>query len=319
MGARTISIMELHEKFPDERSARDWLENLYWPDGRCCGHCGSVRTSAVKNENPMPYRCRDCRRFFSIRTGSSIQNSKLPLRTWVFATYFYVMHRKGISSVELAKFMEVTQKTAWFMLHRLREAWDEHDLDRFDGPVEVDETHVGGILSRMHAKDRRAARRMKSFGKSIVVGIRDRPTRQVRAKVVDRTDAETLQGFVVEHADAFATVYTDEARPYMGLPFAHETISHGSGEYVRGDVSTNGIESFWAIFKRAHKGIYHKFSPKHLGRYVREFCWRNNTRELGTLDRMRDTFSGLVGRRLPYAALIAPNGLRSGARAAARN
>ena len=154
-----------------------------------------------------------------------------------------------------------------------------------------------------------------SAGKTAVASVlKDRASNQVRAKVVEKTDAETLQGFVIDHADASATVYTDDAKAYKGLPFAHESVKHSIGEYVNNQAHSNGIESFWSMLKRAHKGTFHKISPKHLNRYVQEFAGKHNMRESGTLTQMRDTVARMVGRNLLYRDLTAANGLSSGAR-----
>ena len=151
-------------------------------------------------------------------------------------------------------------------------------------------------------------------GKTAVVGLKDRATKQVRAKVVAKTDAETLQGFVIDHADPDATVYTDDAKAYKGLPFKHESVKHSIGQYVKDQVHSNGIESFWSMLKRAHKGTFHKISPKHLDRYVQEFAGKHNMRDSGTLAQMTTTVAGLVGRRLMYRDLTAGNGLSNGSR-----
>ena len=153
-----------------------------------------------------------------------------------------------------------------------------------------------------------------AVGKVAVVGVKDRETKQVRAKVVENTDKPTLQGFVVEHTAPGATVYTDEASAYEGLPFTHETVKHSVSEYVRDMAHTNGMESFWAMLKRAHVGTFHKLSPKHLDRYVREFAGKHNIRDKDTIDQMHHVVAGLVGRRLMYRDLVADNGLPSGAR-----
>ena len=140
-----ISLIELTEMFPDEKSAVAWFENIRWPEGeKHCPHCGSLRISAIPSGKPMPYRCKDCRSHFSVRTGTMMEASRLPLRKWAFAVYLYVTNLKGVSSMKLHRDLKVTQKTAWFMLHRLRDAWDQSGLDAFTGPIEVDETHIGG-------------------------------------------------------------------------------------------------------------------------------------------------------------------------------
>ena len=185
-----ISIMELTEMFPDEASAIKWFEDTRWPGGeRHCGHCGSVETKEVPNAKPMPYWCKGCRSYFSVRTGTSLQNSRLPLRKWVFAVYLYVTSLKGISSMKLHRDIKVTQKTAWYMLHRLRDAWDESGLEPLAGPVEVDETYMGGKIWRnMHGDKRREARQKPDCGKTIVAGAKDRATGAVRARTVEAAD-----------------------------------------------------------------------------------------------------------------------------------
>ena len=301
----TISIMELGEMFPDEASAVAWFEETQWPDGvRHCGKCGCVDVRENPNAKPQPYWCRGCKSYFSVRTGTMMENSRLPLRKWVFAIYFYVTSLKGVSSMKLHRDLKITQKTAWFMLHRLRDAWGESGLEKFIGPIEVDETYMGGKERNKHSSKKLRAGR-GGVGKTAVAGARDRRTGKVSAKVVENTDAKTLQGFVAEHTAADATVYTDEASAYKSLPFDHESVRHSTGEYVKGMAHTNGIESFWATLKRAHKGVYHKMSEKHLQRYVNEFAGRHNIRRADTADQMRNVVASMVGKRLMYRDLIA--------------
>ena len=245
-----------------------------------------------------------CQSYFSVRTGTTIENSRLPLRKWAFAVYLYVTNLKGVSSMKLHRDLEITQKTAWFMLHRLREAWGESGLEQFAGPLEVDDTYSGGKERNKHAKSKLRAGR-GGVGKTAVVGAKDRKTNKVKATVVENTDAPTLQGFVADLAAPGATVYTDDAAAYKGMPFNHEAVRHSTGEYVRDMAHTNGIESFWAMLKRAHKGVYHKISPKHLQRYVDEFAGRHGIRNQDTIDQMNAVVAGMVGKRLGYRELVA--------------
>ena len=304
-----ISLFELTEMFPDEASAVAWFESICWPDGeRHCGKCGSINTREIPNAKPMPYWCGDCKSYFSVRTGTMLESSRLPLRKWAFATYLYVTSLKGVSSIKLHRDLKVTQKTAWFMLHRLREAWGESDAGSppFNGPVEADETHVGGKLKNMHADKRAAARERFNYGKSIVAGVKDRETNRVSAGVVGDSTAYTLQTFVATRVASDARVYTDDGAAYrnMRLVTDHESVNHSAGEYVRGDAGTQGIEAFWSMIKRAYNGTYHHWSPKHADRYIAEFAGRHNVRDADTADQMRSLVAAAVGKRLMYRDLI---------------
>ena len=312
-----LTLVQLFDLFPDEAAAHRWFEAVVWPTGRCCGHCGATNTKEVPSGKPMPYHCPDCRSYFSVRTGTAIAHSKVPLRKWAIAIYLELTSLKSVSSMKLHRDIGVSQPTAWFMLHRIREAWAAPGSDDpYSGPVEVDETYMGGKRKNMSNAKRKALADTGrgAVGKTAVVGIKDRKTNRMSARVLERTDKASLQGFVAKHAAPGATVYSDEAAAYQGLPFPHEAVKHSVAEYVRGMAHTNGIESFWAMLKRATTGTFHKISPKHLNRYVQEFAGKHNERERDTLDIMRHVVAGLVGKRLLYRELIADNGLPSGAR-----
>ena len=298
-----ISLVKLTAMFPDEDAARKWWEAALWRDGRVCGHCRAMDSYEVAGGKPMPYWCRACKAYFSVRTGTVLADSRLPLRKWALAIYIYVTSLKGVSSMKLHRDLEITQKTAWFLLHRLREAWSDRDLELMTGPVEVDETYIGGKEGNKHKGKKLKAGR-GGVGKAIVAGAKDRETNRVSAGVVRGTDAGTLQGFVADHAAPGATVYTDDARAYLGLPYAHEAVRHGVSEYVQGMAHVNGIESFWALLKRGYHGTYHHMSPKHLSRYVGEFSGRHNARSRDTVDQMESLAAGLAGKRLTYKALV---------------
>ena len=312
-----ITLIELARMFPDEEAARRWFEAILWPDGeRYCPHCGTDNNHKCSHPK-MPYRCRDCRKYFSIKTGTVMANSPLPLQKWLYAIYLELTSLKGVSSMKLHRDLGITQKAAWFMLQRIREAFKEMGpAVKFDGPTEADETYVGGLRKNMHrsAKDKLPPGR-GTVGKTAVAGVKDRSTGMVAAKVVRSTDAKTLQGFVRENVEPGADLYTDDATAYEGMTdYEHGSVKHSVGEYVDGHIHTNGIESFWSMLKRAHKGIYHKFSPKHLQRYVDQFAGRHNIRDLDTLEQMVMLTEGMAGRRLTYKRLIEPNGLSSLAR-----
>ena len=238
-----------------------------------------------------------------------MERSKVPLRKWVFAIYLEMTSLKGVSSLKLHRDLGVTQKTAWFMLHRIREAWTDEEGATLPGPVEADETFVGGRRRNMSASRRRSQPQGRGYaGKVPVAGVKDRESRRVSASVVERTDRHTLRLFLAERVQRGAKVYTDDNLAYRRLDvlgFDHEAVRHSAREYVRGQAHTNGIESFWSMLKRGYVGTYHYMSEKHLQRYVNEFSGRHNVRDLDTIDQMASVAAGLVGRRLMYKHLTA--------------
>ena len=313
-----VSLIDLMDMFPDEDAARQWFEAVVWPTGRCCGKCGSVKTREARHRT-MPYWCTDCRSYFSVKTGTAMASSNIPLRKWAIAIYLCLTSLKSVSSMKLHRDIKVSQKSAWFMLHRIREAWaPSFDGPTFSGPVEADETYFGGKRRNMSNAKRKelAGTGRGAVGKAAVVGVKDRETGKVAALHVGKTDGATLGNFVALHAKVGSKLYTDESAAYNILDawHDHESVNHSAAEYVRDQAHTNGIESFWSMLKRAHMGTFHKFSPKHLQRYVNEFAGKHNVRESDTLDQMGHVAAALVGKRLLYGNLIADNGLPSGSR-----
>ena len=313
-----ITLFDLFDMFPDEASAEEWFVKLRWPNGICCPSCGSMNVQVGTAHPTMPYRCREkeCDTgFFSVKTGSAMQSSKLPYRIWIVAMYLLATNLKSMSSMKLHRALGITQKSAWHLAHRLREARIQYK-GLFSGPVEVDETYFGGKRANMSNKRRKemAALGRGTAGKMAVVGARDRHSKAYTAKAVRSTGKKKLQKFVAKHVDPDAKVYTDDAAAYEGMPFEHHTVKHSAREFVRGDVHTNNIESLWSMMKRAYMGTFHKMSDKHLNRYIREFTGKANARELDTIDIMKVMAIRMRGRRLRYRDLIRDNGLDSGAR-----
>ena len=312
-----ISLVDLFRMFPDDAKAEAWFAETRWPYGPACPHCGSAHVLSGAKHATMPYRCREkgCRKRFSVKTGTVMEASNIGYQKWAIAIYLALTSLKSISSMKLHRDLEISQKSAWHMAHRLRRAFAENG-SAFAGPVEVDESYFGGKRANMSNAKRKelAGTGRGPVGKTAVVGIKDRATNQVRAKITESVAAPALQGFVIEHTADGATVYSDDASAYESLPFPHETVKHSVSEYVRGMAHTNGVESFWATLKRAHKGVFHKFSPKHLDRYVQEFAGKHNLRESDTRDQMRSLVERMDGKRLKYRDLIRDNGLNSGAR-----
>ncbi len=311
-----ITLTQLFKMFPDDETARRWFEERLWPSGPHCPRCGSKDVVEIKHPT-MTHRCRDCRKagskaLFSVKVGSVMEGSKLGFQTWAVAIYLFTTSLKGVSSMKLHRDLGITQRAAWHLAHRLRRAFEEGDMARFTGPVEVDETYVGGRKRRNAPSTQRG-----SVGKAIVAGAKDRATGRVNARVIDNVRKETLQGFVGDRVEVGSLVYTDDLPSYRGMPWHHhEAVKHSVGEYVRDQAHTNGIESFWSVLKRAYGGTFHKMSHKHLDRYVQEFSGRHNIRELNTADQMSQLAARMRGKRLKYEDLTADNGLKSGARSA---
>ena len=307
-----ITLKQILRMFPNDEIAEQWFTEQRWPNGVCCPACGSVNVQTGCQHKTMPYRCREkeCTKKFSVKTGTVVEGSKVGYQDWLLGAFLLMTSLKSVSSMKLHRDLGVTQKTAWFLAQRLRAALSQ-DGTLFAGPVEVDETYVGGRRRNMSNTKRRelADTGRGPVGKTAVVGVKDRVTKHVAA-----TDTDTLQGFVGEHTAPGATVYTDDETAYESLLFNHATVKHSLSEYARGDIHTNGIESLWSMLKRAHKGTFHKLSPKHLDRYVQEFAGRHNLREQDTIDQLTAISGGMDGKRLRYRTLIADNGLASGAR-----
>ena len=299
-------LVELAERFPNEESARNWFEKVHWPDGNlCCLRCGSDNVYRYKT---MPFRWRDCKKYLSVKTGTAMESSNLPLRKWVWAIYLENTSLKGVSSMKLHRDMGVNQSCTWHMLHRIREGLLPKMINEFEGPIEVDEAYIGDKEANKH-EDKKLNAGRGAVGKSAVLGVKDRKTNRITAKVIEDNTTPTIQEFVNDNHSQNASVFTDEHRSYEGL-VNHVSVNHSKkqwavstllGEYAH----TNGIESFWAVLKRAYHGTYHHLSKKHLNRYVTQFAGKHNLKSLDTIDQMATIVKCMVGKRLRYKDLVA--------------
>lgn len=302
--AKTISIIELLAMFSTEYKAVKWLERVRWHGKPVCPHCGGIENIKPYKGKRFTYHHKDCRKAFTVKTGTVMHASKIPTQKWTIAIYLVLTARKGVSSLQLSKELGITQKSAWFMLQRIREACKASDF-KLSGVIEVDETYTGGKERNKHASKKLHAGR-GAVGKQAVVGLRERKGR-VKAMPVAATDKETLRAAVRHNVKAGAVVFTDKHRGYFGLKrhYKHEAVKHSAKEFVNGMAHTNGIESIWSVLKRGHDGTFHHISTKHLERYVNELTFRLNDGNISkdTIARMSSLCGNIASKRIPFKDL----------------
>ena len=293
------SLFQLFEAFPDEQAAIDHLTAIRWKDGAFCPYCNSKRVMHFSDKRT--HKCADCQQRFSIKVGTIFENTKLPLRKWFAAIWLVTSHKKGIASTTLARDLKITQKSAWFVLHRLRYAAKTKSFNRpLEGEVEMDESFVGGKEA-----NKRKGGTQGGAGKVTIFGLLERGG-EIRVSKVDNLKGKTIRQQVDEHVEPGSTLYTDEHPSYAGLKpdYYHFQVNHSAGEYVRWFfIHVNGIEGAWGLFKRQIYGIHHWVSEKHLQAYLDEMCYRYNRREMGEGERVNDLLDSVSGR-LTYKALI---------------
>jgi transposase-like protein len=306
MSRSTISTFQLFQKYPDAESARKYLESRLWPNGPVCPTCSKTERITVRKRIGF-YRCNRCKLDFTVCSATVFERSHVPLHKWIYAMYLLMTARKGISSMQLAKEIGITQKSAWFVLHRLREVCG-NDLTMLKGIVEVDEVYIGGKEASKHMSKRLQYRGTGSVNKTPIVAMRERGGR-TKAVVTDVVSGASLDRIIKENVQLGSALHTDEFAHYtcVGKSYVHETVNHGKDEYKRGHVTTNGVESVFAVLKRGLHGVYHKASKKHLARYVDEFTFRLNEGNVRrhSLERLDSFVSAVAGKRLTYERLIA--------------
>jgi transposase-like protein len=285
------SLQEFNHQFPNEEACISYLKTMRFKDGLYCPHCGGKHIYEFTDNKT--YKCGDCRQKFSLRTGTIFGESKLSLYKWFLAIFLLSSNKKGISSVQLADQIGVTQKTAWFLNHRIREVYAQKK-NILSGKVEIDETYIGGKEKNKHMNKKTKGTQGRSIKTKIpVVGIVER-NGNVVAEVVDNVTSGTLKAIISKNTTKKnLKIFADEYGVYNGVVKDSNRVNHSSGKYVINDANTNSIESFWALFKRGYMGIYHQMSRKHLQRYLNEFCSRYNLRSVDSGEKFYNWFSSL--------------------------
>ena len=292
-----MNILEFVRVFPDDAAAEKFLVAARWPQGVECPRCNQNQVIDYQHKT-MPYWCRKCRKAFSVRTNTTMQSSRIGYQKWLLAMFLASTRKKGISSKQLAADIGITQKSAWYLLHRIRESFIEPDLV-MSGTVEMDETYIGGSDYARHFDK-------KGKPKKLVIGAKNRETNKVKTEALSKLHptAKIANEWINKHTSQETTLFTDDGGHYRSVDRPHFSVNHSRRQYVNGDVTTNGIESHWALVKRGWHGTYHWYSEKHLQRYLDEFAGRFNLRDQDVLKRLAIMANRMVGRHLPYKRLV---------------
>jgi transposase-like protein len=299
------NLIELVEYFKTENDCIVYLKSILWKVEKNCPHCGSNKVMEFKDVKRN--RCYECKKDFSIRKGTIFEDSNIPLKKWFMASYIYNAHKKGISSCQLAKDISVSQPTAWFMLQRLRFASKNRNHTQFEGINEIDEAYIGGSDANKHSNQK------GKKDKTVVIGIVNRDTKQVKAFKVASAEKENLLPRVNINIKRGATIISDTFQGYKDLKrsYDHNTVKHSAGEYVKKNsrtaykIHTNTIEGFWSQLKRGINGVYHWVSEKHMQQYCNEFSYRYNTRDLKDFERFGSFITNNIQCKLYYKSLVA--------------
>ncbi len=312
---RDLDLLNIAERFPDEDSARKFFEAMLWEDGiPVCPHCGCFGAYEIKPKpgsrrpvKPGTWKCKSCRKYFTVRVGTILEGSHVPYRKWIMVYFLFVTSKKSVSAHWIHRTLRVKKTTAWHMLHRIREAMTYNELSQLlDGDVEVDEVYIGGD-PRAYEKGIKG----KGTKKTPVIVAVSRQSKEARAQVLPDQEKETFHQFIKENVSQSARILTDSNPSYYGIgkyfERGHETVTHSNNEYVRGDIYTNTVESFNGLYKRAYNGAWHHVSKEHLFRYLTEFIFRWTNRERTDNERMRLVIKRSAGKRLTYNKLKARN------------
>lgn len=304
------TLLQAVQHFADNDNCVEFVKQHFFPNGEvCCIRCGSVRVSPVKGR--PQFRCKDCKYDFSVKVNTIFEKSPLPLSTWLPALWLVANSKNAISSHELSRALGVTQKTAWFMGHRIREAMKVGSFRKLSGVVEADETFIGGSDKNRHVGKKRRMNPYMPADKTVVMGMVERGG-HVTAKVVDNTKAYSLRPEIRKHIEQGSILYTDNHPSYDGLggEYYRDTVNHADGQYKKGDTHTNTIENFWSLFKRGLKGTHIHVSPFHLDRYINDQVFRYNHRKTNDLGRFDLNVSQTQGRRLTWNQLTGKTAAR---------